>query len=134
MALHEKRCELCGFYYTNTYFNNLGMSNKCLDVSAEGVRPITPPVKDFIDSRGCATFKAGVPRANIFYSVTFNDGMMMRDYGKAETADGAEKLKVKMVAENIKEGDIRITKVISEGIELSQIALDSAAEIAARTP
>lgn len=134
MALHEKRCELCGFYYTNTYFKNLGMSNKCLDTSAEGERPIPPPIKDFIDSRGCATFKAGVPRTNIFYSVTFDDGMMMRDYGKAETAEGAEKLKNKMVAENISEDKIRITKVISEGVELSQITLDSAAEIAARTP
>ena len=129
MALHEKRCELC-----RDFFTNFGMSSKCLNTDSDSGRPLSPSDIAFINARGCATFNPGSPRENVIYTISFNDGITMREYGRVETAESADKLKEKMLSENFLAENIRIVQITSKAIELDQIALDAAAEIAAKTP
>lgn len=127
---HEKRCELCSFYYTNTYFTKIGMANRCMfDLNS---RPLSISDLALIKERGCATFKAGVALTNVYYALSYYDGMKTREYGKAETAELAENLKKKMIADNIKEEDIRIVKIITEGKTSKELEDSAAAEIAAK--
>jgi hypothetical protein len=115
--VNANNCDLCATFYSTKFFNgNAGVSQKCL-FDEENPLEIPHQIRNFIDARGCASFTAGTPTRNKLFSVQYFDGVNVIEFGRAETAKGAKKLKTRLTTEmGIVESNITITKIVTEGV------------------